>query len=71
MANHGTKAYRKAMQDMADHFFGDFLCDSCKHYHGVNTCDAFTEQIPLDIVTGEVLHTSPYKGDNGIRYEKK
>ena len=71
MARRGTKEYREAEADMIDHTFGDIMCYSCKHYHGVNTCEAFPSQIPLDIISGEVLHVQPYEGDNGIQYERK
>jgi len=32
-------------------------------------CSAFTKGIPEEILTGEVDHTKPYKGDNGIQFE--
>ena len=45
-------------------------CFVCKHYTGVITCKAFPDKIPDDIITGMFDHTKPYKGDNGIRFEK-
>lgn len=44
-------------------------CISCKHYWGVGKCDAFQEQIPRDILSGEYNHDEPYPGDNGIQFE--
>jgi hypothetical protein len=52
----------------------------CKHYTGiakidgtglteVNICVAFPKGIPFEIAYGEHDHTTPYKGDNGIRFE--
>jgi len=33
-------------------------------------CDAFKNGVPVEILTGEHDHTKPYKGDNGIVFEK-
>jgi len=44
-------------------------CNSCIHYQGPFSCDAFPEEIPDDIFTGLFDHTKPYPGDNGIRWE--
>ena len=50
-------------------------CIECKHFHSKNlagiTCDAFPNGIPSDIVDNVIEHTKPYKGDNGIQFEKK
>lgn len=48
------------------------ICHTCVHRraNGLN-CDAFPEGIPVEIIIGDVLHTSPYPGDNGIQYEAK
>ena len=54
----------------------------CKHYEGVYqsdgteltevvVCGAFPEGIPAEIAYGDVLHKKPFKGDNGIQFEKK
>ena len=67
----GTKEYGEAVEDYIDHTFGDIMCESCKHYHGDNTCEAYQTQIPIEIVSGRVLHILPYEGDNGIQYERK
>ena len=45
-------------------------CIKCKHYHMLGACDAYTDKIPYDIMSGKVSHTKPYPGDNGIRYEE-
>ncbi len=46
-------------------------CLNCKHFNiqKFGTCDAFPKGIPVAITSGEFLHTKPYQGDNGIRYE--
>lgn len=54
----------------------------CRHYEGVsqpdgteqterNVCAAFQERIPDEIAYGKNLHLIPFKGDNGIQYEKR
>ena len=54
----------------------------CKHYQGikqidtteateVSFCAAFPDGIPDKIVVGDDLHTQPFPGDNGIRYERE
>ena len=45
-------------------------CAICKHYTGLLECEAFPKGIPQDILTGEVDHAEPYKGDKGIRFEE-
>ena len=32
-------------------------------------CSAFPDGIPVAISFGETMHTSPYPGDHGIRFE--
>jgi hypothetical protein len=44
-------------------------CPVCKHYLNLFECEAFPEGIPDEILSGEVDHTEPYPGDNGIRFE--
>lgn len=46
------------------------ICISCANYDGACQCKAFPDGIPDDIVEGAFKHTKPYKGDNGIQYEK-
>lgn len=52
----------------------------CKHFLGVKQpdgtemtefvyCEAFPEGIPNEIAYGNNLHTEPFPGDNGIRFE--
>jgi len=48
-----------------------FQCPQCKHFWGDGKCDAFEKNIPVVILRGEHDHTTPYKGDNGIRYIPK
>ena len=47
-------------------------CPSCKNLIMTEeylVCNAFIEEIPEEILTGEYDHTKPYKGDNGIQFE--
>jgi hypothetical protein len=44
-------------------------CTTCKWFRVSNqTCAAFPEGIPPEILNGAVDHTQPYPGDHGIRY---
>lgn len=51
------------------------LCADCKHYNKFDyeklSCKAYPKGIPEKIIEGEVDHKKPYKGDNGIQFEKK
>jgi len=50
------------------------MCTDCKHFsvrEGKLRCEAFPDGIPDEIFLGGVEHTKPYKGDNGIQYEKR
>jgi len=45
-------------------------CVYCKHFNHLEwNCMAYTGGIPEEILTGEIDHTKPYKGDNGIQFE--
>ena len=44
-------------------------CWICKHYFGDKKCRAFPDGIPKKILTGNVRHLNPYKGDHGIMFE--
>lgn len=52
----------------------------CRHYRGIiqpdgteaterHVCAAFPAGVPVEIVRGENMHTAPYPGDRGVRYE--
>lgn len=49
----------------------DIGCGHCTHLNRDNplTCKAYPDIIPHEIISGEVDHTKPYKGDNGIQFE--
>ena len=44
-------------------------CYECKNYKEDFKCKAYPFGIPDKILTGEINHTKPYKGDNGIQFE--
>ena len=54
---------------------GHIQCIECKHLTNWGpekwTCKAFPKNIPNDIQEGQYDHTQPFKGDKGIRYEKR
>lgn len=53
-----------------DDFKIQSLCPQCKHKTlGKATCKAYPNGIPPEILTGQVLHNKPYRGDNGIQFE--
>lgn len=47
-------------------------CFHCKHLatSEKRECKAFPDGIPIEIWNGNNDHTKPYKGDNGIMFEK-
>jgi len=58
--------------DDKDSYLGDFskICTLCKHLIKPRKCLAFAK-IPDEIWLGENNHKKPFKGDNGIQFEKK
>ena len=46
-------------------------CNKCKHrfLDPGNTCAAFPDGIPWDVLIGKKDHRSPVDGDNGIQFE--
>jgi hypothetical protein len=51
----------------------DLICFKCKHFREFKGgCDAFPDDIPDEITSGENLHLTPLKGqDNDIVFEPK
>ena len=45
-----------------------FQCPLCRNYWGDGKCNAFERGIPVAILRGEHDHTTPFKGDGGVRY---
>ena len=46
-------------------------CFACEHWHKGSdpiACEAFPDEIPIQILSGSVSHTKPYPGDGGMRY---
>lgn len=41
------------------------LCFKCKWYVGEQTCQAFPEKIPEEIMVGQNDHSLPQKGQSG------
>lgn len=50
-------------------------CSVCTRFHKENhdgeTCDAFPNGIPDEILWNEVSHIKAYPGDNGLRFEQE
>jgi hypothetical protein len=48
-------------------------CFRCRHIQSImlGTCDAFPNQIPIEIWTGKNDHSQPFPGDNGIQFEPR
>ncbi len=47
-------------------------CGFCKHYWaGKESCDAFPDGIPVEILNNSRDHRLPYPGDHNIRMELK
>lgn len=45
------------------------ICHRCKHRRDVDTCNAFPNGIPTEILVGDFDHRNPYPGDGGIQFE--
>lgn len=52
------------------------ICLFCKRYREAmkfgdpDTCDAFPQGIPEEILLGGFDHRKPFKGDGGVRFEQ-
>lgn len=50
-----------------------FQCTACQHYRpwfrGRTTCDAYPDDIPVEILSNRIDHRTPYVGDHGIRFK--
>jgi len=70
-----SKEQKRNLDKLAEgyitHLCGESQCDKCKNFIRDNFCKAFPNRsgIPVEIRYGEVSHTKPYKGDNGIQFE--
>lgn len=61
-----------AQKSMIADMFGESQCESCKWYHGADTCEAFTDGIPTNIVSGSFKHTSIHPNQvTELLYEKE
>ena len=50
----------------------DGICNKCKYKNmGEETCTAFPDGIPEEVLRGEFIHILPYEGDNGITFEPR
>jgi len=50
----------------------EFQCTRCKHYVDDDICSAFTDGIPLEIVTEEFIHDKVHpEQENEIIFEPK
>lgn len=49
-------------------FFSE-VCTFCRHLIGPRRCEAFPEEIPLEIWLGDDYHREPHPGDHGIQFE--
>ncbi|WP_213997038.1 hypothetical protein [Tepidanaerobacter syntrophicus] len=54
------------------------VCSFCKYFdidkfldEDKRVCAAFSDDIPLEIWSGDNSHDKPYPGDNGIRFERR
>jgi len=50
-----------------------YNCVYCKHYNDDidDTCKAFPNSIPIEIIDGDIRHDKPIDGDHGIQFEKE
>lgn len=48
-------------------------CNDCKHrfLEPGDTCKAFPDRIPDDVLSGKLDHHSPIEGDHGYQFEQK
>lgn len=44
------------------------MCGLCLHFWGLDSCTAFPEGIPEEILHGPNNHKEPYPGDHGLRF---
>jgi len=45
-------------------------CALCARRTDVTTCEVYPKGIPEPLLHGEVKHTSPYPGDNGVLFRR-
>ena len=74
-----AKIKKRSKKDFIDRWmsydsddFSEPICNECEHKtKGKETCKAYPEKIPSEILTNDVDHTKSYIGDNGIVFKKK
>src|SRR5215469_11426343 len=49
------------------------ICWTCERFRGLKpgkgfVCEAYPDQIPVDIIASVVDHRRPFKGDHGLQY---
>lgn len=67
----GTPELLEAQREWIEDYLGLPDCAECEHYIGPGYCQAFPDGIPLDIITGEVIHDKkhPEQFDNDLIFE--
>jgi len=65
-------AQRFVDTDLSFISLGGAECHKCKHINDDGeSCKAFPNGIPEEIIIGDTLHRVPVEGDNGITFEPR
>jgi hypothetical protein len=71
MSDPDPQGHRGSMSMDNDPVFEEVgICFKCVERTSVRSCRAFPQGIPREILRGDVMHTSPYPGDNGIVFRR-